>query len=316
MKINLCDICMDEAENCRKTITPQSVMTLAESIKTKGLLQPVLVMPTISPKIKEKYTLIVGFRRFKAHQILGYTEIEANVREMTKLEGYLTNFAENLDRENLNIVEEAEFISRLARLGLSRKEMGIKLGKSAGWLQPRLYLNKLPDKVKELAEAGVITADHIRTLYSCSDEEELWGLIRSIKNQANKRIKKGKIKLRRPIKTRKGRATIRKHRLVPQIDALIAHLLHKGVPFGLHTRCLAWAAGRISDSELAIDIQSFCSTAGTLYDLLLLREGSNDCLQLLAELGIDEHVIYDAPEYGFPEKGEFPEEEQLGCIDE
>lgn len=315
MKIKLEDIHVNEDDNCRRSITAGSVGSLATSIEEKGLLQPVLVRPGKGEEA-EPYILVAGFRRIKAHQVLGWTEIEATLKDMTKIEAYFINFSENLDREDLTIVEEADFVSKFARMGMTREEIAKKIGKSMGWVQPRLYLHKLPQDVKELAEAGVITAEHIRTLYSCEDEEELWAMIRRIKSQSKRDITKGKIILRRPAKTRKGRGALRIKRKPEDAERLIDHMMFHSVPFGLHTKALAWMAGNISDDAFAIAIQTYCTHVSHLYTLLNDLEGCDDeaierCLATLDALGVSKPAFYEVPKNGFPERGEFPEEEQI-----
>jgi len=321
MKIKLSEIYVNELDNCRGPITVQSVAGLAESIKDKTLLQPILIRP-YDKQPDFKYKLVAGFRRIKACIVLGYTDIEAIIREMSDNDAYFINFAENLDRQDLSIVEEADFISRFARIGMTREEIARKIGKSIGWLQPRMYLHKLPQDVKDLAAAGIISADHIRTLYSCEDEEELWSMIRRIKVQSKRDLKKGKITLRRPAKTRQGHGLLRQKRTAADANRLIDHLLAKGAPFGLHTRCLAWISGTISDNMLGADIQTYCARMSTLF--LVIEEIYCDsetptgiidklekCMTMLEALGISDTCSYTVMKNGFPEKGEFPEEEQL-----
>ena len=152
LKIPLTKILADDEFNCRGEINPIDVVDLAKDIELHGgLIQPVIVMSLDSERKKKypekDYLLIVGYRRFISHRdILNWNNIEAVIEEKftTELEARLANLSENLQRKNLDILQEAKAIKKLRMLGISRDEVAKRMVMSMGWVQIRFMLLDLP----------------------------------------------------------------------------------------------------------------------------------------------------------------------------
>ncbi|MEO0255220.1 MAG: ParB/RepB/Spo0J family partition protein [candidate division WOR-3 bacterium] len=160
----------------RKKITPEALKDLAESIKEKGIIEPVIVRP-----IKEGYEIIAGHRRFLAAKEIGLMEIPCIVKEVSDTEAAEISIIENIQRENLNPIEEAIAIKRLIdEFNLTHEEVAKKIGKSRVYVTNLLRLLKLPSEIKEKIEKGELSEGHARVLLSLKDEEEMIKLAEEI----------------------------------------------------------------------------------------------------------------------------------------
>lgn len=163
----------------RKEFDPRALDDLAASIKSQGVLQPILVRPL--PGKPGSYELVAGERRLRASRMAGLREIPALVRDLDDRESLAIALIENLQREDLNAVEEAEgYKQLLEQFGLSQEELARQLGKSRPALANSLrLLNLPPDMLKDVRE-GRISAGHGRALMSVSDPEAAADLHRRI----------------------------------------------------------------------------------------------------------------------------------------
>ncbi|MEO0294715.1 MAG: ParB/RepB/Spo0J family partition protein [candidate division WOR-3 bacterium] len=160
----------------RRKITPESLKELVESIKEKGIIEPVIVRP-----IKEGYEIIAGHRRFLAAKEIGLMEIPCIVKEVSDTEAAEISIIENIQRENLNPIEEAIAIKRLIdEFNLTHEEVAKKIGKSRVYVTNLLRLLKLPSEIKEKIEKGELSEGHARVLLSLKDEEEMIKLAEEI----------------------------------------------------------------------------------------------------------------------------------------
>lgn len=151
----------------RKVFSEQKLMELAQSIKTYGLLQPVVVR-----KNQDVYQLIAGERRLMACRFLGWTTIPAVIREASDSAMATIALIENLQRENLNYLEEAEGYRKLLDdFHLTQEVIAQRLGKSQSTIANKLRLLKLPEKVRELLLAEELSERHARALLKLRDEE-------------------------------------------------------------------------------------------------------------------------------------------------
>ncbi|MEM2661567.1 MAG: ParB/RepB/Spo0J family partition protein [Nitrososphaeria archaeon] len=160
----------------RKTIDESRLQELAASIKEHGLLQPVLVRPIGDGK----YQLVHGERRFRACKLLGLETIRAEIRNLTDNEALEIQLVENLQREGLNPIEEAETFQRMINeLGYTHEEIAKKIGKSREYVTNKIRLLRLPDYIKKALQEGKITEGHARTLVSLGNDkqEEIFGKI-------------------------------------------------------------------------------------------------------------------------------------------
>jgi ParB/RepB/Spo0J family partition protein len=251
VEIMLPEIHADDSFNCRGQIVPIDVVDLAKDIEIRGLIQPVTVAPYSAEQQKEtgyKYRLIAGFRRYTAHKVLGLPAIDSIVREdMTdEATARFFNLSENIQRQDLTILQEARALRRLKELGVSEHNAAEKLNKSRGWIQIRYMLLSLPVPVQKEVDAGFINQTQIRelfTLFKYGNEEKLYDAVRTIKEA--KLRGRGDI----TVNPNKKKPTAKRHRKRAEIFDLMDHI-QANIGNGLWTRCLAWAAGEISDIDL------------------------------------------------------------------
>lgn len=152
----------------RKIFEEEKIMELAQSIKTYGLLQPVILTPD-----KEGYCIIAGERRFMACNALGWTEIPAIIREYKGSSMAAVALIENLQREDLNFMEEAQGYKRLIdEFDLTQEVLAQRLGKSQSTIANKLRLLKLPDNIKEIIKQGNLSERHARALLKLNSEEK------------------------------------------------------------------------------------------------------------------------------------------------
>lgn len=158
----------------RRQFDEEKLKELAASIEQHGLVQPVVVRPRGSG-----YELVSGERRWRAYRALGREFIPAVVREMSDEEAAVAVLIENLQREDLNPLEEALAYRQLMdEFGLTQEEVARRVGKSRAAVANALRLLGLPAEVKELVEQGKISAGHARALAGVEDEAEVVRLAR------------------------------------------------------------------------------------------------------------------------------------------
>lgn len=177
--IQLRDIYRPQENNCRGEISITSASDLARDIEIRGLIHPVLVcMNTGRPDRLDvnvywpPYKLLCGFKRCMAMDILKRDSIDATIRQdvLDDLDATLINVAENLQRESLDIVQEANVIQKLRGYGQTEQQVAQKLGMSRGWVQIRTMLLALPTDIIPLVRQGHISHPEIRMLYTINRE--------------------------------------------------------------------------------------------------------------------------------------------------
>lgn len=150
----------------RKTFDEQALSELADSIALHGVIQPLLVRPLGDGG----YQLIAGERRWRASRLAGLTQVPVVVREMSDSEAMELALIENLQREDLNPIEEAEGFSLLMQTyNLTQEQAAQRVGKSRPAVANALRLLALPEKVLELVKNGSLSSGHARTLLPISD---------------------------------------------------------------------------------------------------------------------------------------------------
>lgn len=150
----------------RKHFEAAKLEDLAASISEHGVLQPIILRKTV-----RGYHIVVGERRFRASQKAGKTHIPAIVKDMTEADMMELAIIENLQREDLNAVEEAESYRKLMDdLKLTQKEVAARLGKSRPYIANMLRLLNLPPAIIEYIKAGKLSGAHGRTLLVLKDE--------------------------------------------------------------------------------------------------------------------------------------------------
>ena len=161
----------------RKTFSAGELARLAQSIKENGLLQPLLLRP--APKAPGKYELVAGERRLRAVQKLGWKEVPAVTREVDDDTLLVLALVENLQREALNPLEEAEGYQVLMDShGLSHAGIGRSVGKSRSPVANIIRLLQLPASVRKYVEAGSLTSGHARELLALNDRKKMVELAR------------------------------------------------------------------------------------------------------------------------------------------
>ncbi|MEL6780873.1 MAG: ParB/RepB/Spo0J family partition protein [Pseudomonadota bacterium] len=147
---------------------------LSESLKARGVLQAILVRP--DPKQDGAYQIVAGERRWRAAKAAGLKSIPAVVRNMDELELLEVGIIENVQRTDLNPIEEAEAYGALMRrFGRTQDTLATSVGKSRAHIANTLRLLKLPDDVREAVREGRLSAGHARALLSAPDPEAIAG---------------------------------------------------------------------------------------------------------------------------------------------
>ena len=153
----------------RKIFEEQALAELSASIKEHGVLQPLLVRPMADGS----YRLVAGERRYRAARMAGVTEVPVTIREMTDEEESIFALIENLHREDLNAIEEAQGIKTLIdTFGFTQEEAAQKVGKSRTAVTNSLRLLNLPADISNLVRDGKISMGHARALLSFEDAAE------------------------------------------------------------------------------------------------------------------------------------------------
>ena len=153
----------------RKDIDPESLQELADSIRAQGVMQPIVVRP-ISDR---KYEIIAGERRWRAAQLSGLNEIPAVVRDVSDETAIAMALIENIQREDLNPIEEATALQRLQQeFELTQQEVADAVGKSRSTVANLLRLMTLQDDVRRLVEHGDLEMGHARALLALEGDDQ------------------------------------------------------------------------------------------------------------------------------------------------
>ena len=164
----------------RKYFSDEKFNELERSIREHGVLQPIVVQ-----KSAKGYELIVGERRWRAGKKAGLKKIPAIIREVTDTESLELALIENLNRQDLNPIEEAEAYERLAKdFGLTQEKISQRMGKSRESVANAMRLLKLPRQIKEDLISGRLTMGHGRALLGLKNEKDIEILRRKIVGQS------------------------------------------------------------------------------------------------------------------------------------
>ncbi|ADC90528.1 ParB/RepB/Spo0J family partition protein [Mageeibacillus indolicus] len=152
----------------RKFFDKIKLEELANSIKNNGIIQPILVTKVA----KDKYKIIAGERRWRAARLLGLKEVPILIRELTESEVLEQALIENIQRQDLNAIEEAEALTRLMdEHKLTQEEVSARVGKSRSSIANTLRLLSLPQSVQSLVIQDDLSAGHARALVAIKNEE-------------------------------------------------------------------------------------------------------------------------------------------------
>ncbi|MGN6147313.1 MAG: ParB/RepB/Spo0J family partition protein [Rhizomicrobium sp.] len=154
----------------RKTFAAEELHDLANSIREKGVLQPILVRPVAGEA--NAYEIVAGERRWRASQMAKLHDVPIVIREMSDGESLELAIIENVQREDLNAIEEAAAYHELMdRFSYTQDRVAQEVGKSRPHIANTLRLLKLPESVKAMVRDGRLTAGHARTLIGAPDAE-------------------------------------------------------------------------------------------------------------------------------------------------
>lgn len=169
-KVQIVDIYTVEPdrEQPRKNFDPEKLQELSDSIRQYGVLQPLLVQ-----KEKDYYKIIAGERRWRAARLAGLTEIPVIVKEFTPQDSMAVSLIENLQRQNLNPMEESMAYQKLlTEFSMTQEQVAEKLGKSRSAIANSLRLQNLPEAVQKSISEGMISMGHAKVLLGLDDKAE------------------------------------------------------------------------------------------------------------------------------------------------
>jgi ParB family chromosome partitioning protein len=193
----------------RKAFDDEALQGLAESLSARGVLQPVLVRPVAGGT----YELIAGERRWRAARLAGLDAIPAIVRDRDDADALELALIENMAREDLNVLEQARACAALVEeLGLTREDVGRRVGRSRVAVSNLLRLLDLPDEALDLLETGALTEGHGRALLLQDDHAERRRLAREAAERGwSVRETESRARAGRPAKSRAGRGKVVMH---------------------------------------------------------------------------------------------------------
>lgn len=161
----------------RKEFDEEALNSLAESIKIHGLIQPILVKPLLGGG----YEIVAGERRYRACQLAGITDVPVTIRELTEQETMEIALIENLQREDLNPIEEAMgYKALMDEHNLSQEEVAEAVGKSRPAVANTLRLLNLPKSVEDMVKDGKLSAGHARALLALESKKDMEALAEEI----------------------------------------------------------------------------------------------------------------------------------------
>ncbi|MFA5007345.1 MAG: ParB/RepB/Spo0J family partition protein [Candidatus Izemoplasmatales bacterium] len=199
----------------RKRFDEDSLKELAESIRINGVLQPVIVK-----KVAQGYMLVTGERRCRAARMAGFPSVPAIVRDYNNQ--YLAELAllENIQREDLTIIEEAEaYKNAIDSLNLTHLELAQKIGKSRSYVSNTLGILTLPEAIVDEINAGNISMGHARALSKLKDAERIRTIARMIvENRLTVRD------IEALVKSEKKKKEIRRREVAPTLAAGVARV--------------------------------------------------------------------------------------------
>ena len=164
------DLIDDNPHQTREEFDEEFLQELAESIRVQGVIQPIVVRPGT----EGRYVLILGERRLRASKILGKTTIPAIVKRVSEQQAAEMTIVENLQREDLDCLEQAEAFHSLSEdFGLTQEEIGKRVGASRETVSNYLRLRKLPIDVKTYLNRGFLTYSHARELLALEDNAQI-----------------------------------------------------------------------------------------------------------------------------------------------
>ncbi|MGN1086298.1 MAG: ParB/RepB/Spo0J family partition protein [Porcipelethomonas sp.] len=153
----------------RKKFDDETISALADSIKQHGILQPLLVRP-----YGNGYQIVAGERRWRAARMLGMSEVPVQIKELTDSEAMQLALIENLQRENLNPIEEAQGYYELTEnFGMTQEEISKTVGRSRSAVANSMRLLSLPEEVRTMLEDGELSVGHAKALLTFDNDYDM-----------------------------------------------------------------------------------------------------------------------------------------------
>lgn len=224
VNVNLNDI-EPNREQPRKDFDEEALSELAESISEHGLIQPIVV----KPETNGRYSIIAGERRWRACRMAGLYEVPVVIKDVDNRELMELALIENLQREDLNAVEEAlGYRSLIESFGLTQEQVAKRMGKSRTAVTNALRLLNLTDEELQALRIGAISAGHARALLAVEDEDARKEMLELATNGASVRELE-----RLATKTKKGKATPTTPKAKPtfysEVELSLKNELHRKV---------------------------------------------------------------------------------------
>jgi ParB/RepB/Spo0J family partition protein len=273
--VNMADIFPDEDFNCRGHFNKMEVSDLAKDIEQKtslmpdklGLIEPIILRVHEASEIAKSggkpYGLVAGFRRYFAFVVLKRDKIPAEILHgITQAQAAIINLSENVQRKDLNILQEAMALKKLHEMRIPRDSVAKELGVSSGWVQTRYNLLELPEEIQHEAASGIINQKQIKEIWSLKNTDKQFEAVRKLKD-AKARGDKGEIKIK---EKKEVDPTAPKLRSRTHIFEMMSHI--SGIlGHGFHTRGMAWAAGELSTFDLLKELKEQAVVKGVSYTI-------------------------------------------------
>ena len=268
-ELALTDVLYDEEFNCRGKVSPTDpgIISLAMDIDRRGLDNPLVVCESErAEKAGKKYQLVAGHRRFTALTVLRRKTAPCILKQMDELEMLVVNLSENVQREDLNVKQEAKGIKQLRDKGMTYSVIAEKIGRSPGWVQTRHMLSCLPEKMQDGIVQFNLGHRHIREFYTVfhkfGDCDALWELYR--KNVDGGKVIKAESVISKP----ENKKRIRNKAEIEEIQ----DMLWKHLGPNVINAALSWAVGMISDKDFHLAIKEELSIYGIDYKVPEFKE--------------------------------------------
>lgn len=210
----------------RKNFSEESIAALADSIQQYGILQPILVRPN-----NGSYQIVAGERRWRAARMLGLDEVPVIIKELSDLETMQIALIENLQRENLNPIEEAMGYKELMeKYGMTQEKVSKTVGRSRSSVANSLRLLQLDEEIQSLIESGELSSGHAKALLSISNSE--------LRKKTAEKAARGMLTVRAVEKIAADEASIESESYVPdsitnnyfkEVELSLAECLKRGV---------------------------------------------------------------------------------------
>jgi ParB family transcriptional regulator, chromosome partitioning protein len=209
----------------RQDFTPRELEELTASVRENGIVQPVLVRP----RGEGRYELVAGERRLRAAKLAGLAQVPVVIRDMSDTESLELALVENIQREDLNAVEEAQaFNQLLTQFELTQEELAKKIGKDRSSVANTLRLLQLSAPLLELVRNGSLSEGHGRALLAVADEEARKRLAdKIIRNNMSVREAEQLAQGLKPVRTAKGKGAKRSEIKDPHIRQLEEEIKRK-----------------------------------------------------------------------------------------